>query len=194
MRDDRITACIPVHRPRFNTTLPRALASVFEQTRPVDALAVATDLDHAGAACTRNRALDMVDTGWVAFLDSDDLWRPFHLEALEQHALATGADVVFPWFDVTGPGAFDPLAQWEGVPFDPAELETHNRIPVTVLARTDLLRDVGGFMPLGPPENPCDDWGCWRAVAAAGGKISHLNRRTWLWIWGNNTSGRGDRW
>lgn len=188
----KITAAIPVHRPRFHSTLPRALASVFEQTRPVDALVVATDLDHAGAAATRNRALAMVRTDWVAFLDSDDMWRPFHLEALAAHAQETGADLVFPHFDVIN--GFDPFAQWEGVPFDPVELGNHNRVPVTVLVRTELLREAGGFQPAGPPDNPCDDWGAWRALVAAGGTISHLNRRTWCWVWGDNTSGRGDRW
>lgn len=190
-----ITVVVPVHLPRFHSTLDRALRSVWEQVLVPDAVVVSVDRGHDGAATTRNRGLEMVATEWVAFLDSDDQLMPNHLSALAQRQRETGADLVFPHFTVTGPGAFDPFAAYEGVPFDPGSLAVYNRIPVTVLVWTALLRDVGGFQPLGPPDNPCDDWGAWRALAAAGGVISHLNLRTWYWHWHpGNTSGRGDAW
>lgn len=193
-----ITVAVPVHGPRLHTTLDGALRSVWEQTRPPDAVAVAVDSTHAGAAATRNRALSMVRTEWTAFLDSDDLLAPGHLEQLERHQQETGADVVYPHFTVilaggaTGP---DPFFDREGQPFDPELLKTRNTIPVTVLARTRMLLDVGGFAPKGPPDNPCDDWGCWEKLVAHGARFSALNARTWYWRWlGDNTSGRGDRW
>lgn len=188
-----VTVVVPVHPPRLNSTLPAALASVWEQTVLPDSLVVTVDNLHEGAAKTRNKGLWQVGTEWTAFLDSDDLLRPFHLEALLAHAQATGADLVFPHFDVID--GWDPFARYEHTPFDPEELETFNRIPVTVLARTGLLRAGGGFQPLGPPDNPCDDWGCWRAFVQAGGVISHLDRRTWSWRWhSGNTSGDSGRW
>jgi len=191
-----ISVVVPVHPPRLHSTLPAALASVWEQTVLPDSVVLAVDTGHDGAAATRNRGLWQVGTEWTAFLDSDDLLRPFHLEALTAHQRLTGADLVFPHFDVID--GWDPFAQWEHTPFDPAELETHNRIPVTVLVRTGRLRGAGGFRPLGPPENPCEDWGAWRAMAAGGARIEHLDRRTWLWRWSSgpagNTSGRSDTW
>ena len=188
-----ITVVVPVHPPRLHSTLDRALRSVWEQTLLPDAVVVTADQGHWGAAKTRNRGLELVDTEWVAFLDSDDALMPNHLSELARHQRETGADLVFPHFTVVN--GFDPWAEYEGRPFHPEELATFNRIPVTVLARTALLRDAGGFQPLGPPDNPCDDWGAWRALVAAGGTISRLNVRTWYWHWHpGNTSGRGDAW
>lgn len=190
-----ITVVVPVHPPRFHSTLDRALRSVWEQVLVPDCVVVSVDRGHDGAAVTRNRGLELVATEWTAFLDSDDQLMPNHLAELVRHQEETGADLVFPHFTVIGPGAFDPFAAYEGKPFNPVELETFNRIPVTVLVRTALLRDVGGFQPLGPPDNPCEDWGAWRALVAAGGTISRLNLRTWYYHWhAGNTSGRNDTW
>jgi len=189
-----VTVVVPVHPPRFHTTLDRALRSVWEQQAPPAAVVVEVDHSHAGAAVTRNRGLAAVQTEWVAFLDSDDQLRPAHLRRLTEHQRDTGADLVYPWFDVVN--GWDPFPDRFGVPFDPAVLRERNTVPVTVLARTSLIRDVaGGFRPKGPPDNPCDDWGCWDEMVTAGAQFSHLPERTWLWWWATgNTSGRGDVW
>jgi glycosyltransferase involved in cell wall biosynthesis len=188
-----VTAVVPVHLPRLRSGIfDRAIESIEWQTRPVDAISISVDTTHAGAAKTRNRALAGVTTQWSAFLDSDDQWRPNHIAALMDHAEKTGADLVYPWFTV--PEGWDPFPQFEGQPFSAKALETQNYIPVTVLVRTDLIREVGGFQPKGPPENPCDDYGAWDALLRAGAKFSHLNMRTWYWHWGDNTNGRGDVW
>lgn len=192
-----VTVVIPVHPPRFFTTLDRALRSVWEQLYVPQAVIVEVDLAHAGAAATRNLGLEQVTTEWVAFLDSDDQLRPGHLAGLHDMARETGADLVYPWFDVAN--GWDPFPDRFGQPFDPEVLRTRNTIPVTVLARTELVRAVGGFRPKGPPENPCDDWGCWEAMLAAGGRFVHLPERTWIWHWhrsatDGNTSGRGNAW
>jgi glycosyltransferase involved in cell wall biosynthesis len=195
-----VTVCIPSIPPRRHSTFHRAIQSVMEQTRQPDAVAVAVDHAHAGAAVTRNAALKTVETEFCAFLDDDDQLRPFHLEALLDYATATGADLVYPWFDVisTSGNGFDPFADMEHRPFDADELTRRNYIPVTVLARTELLRDAGGFAVLNdstePGASPCEDWGAWQRLLAAGGKFAHLDRRSWIWHWGSNTSGRGDRW
>lgn len=188
-----VTAVVPAIPPRMQTHLHRALDSVLMQQSPVAAVSVAVDHVRAGAAANRNRAFNAVETEWTAFLDDDDTWEPCHVGALLAHAEATGADMVYPWFTVVD--GFDPFPDREGATFDPEELKRRNFIPITVLIRTVLLRDVGGFWPKGPPENPCEDWETWERVVAAGGRISHLPRRTWNWHWhSGNTSGRSDRW
>jgi glycosyltransferase involved in cell wall biosynthesis len=192
-----VTVVIPVHPPRFFTTLDRALRSVWEQLYVPQAVVVEVDRAHAGAAATRNLGLEKVDTEFVAFLDSDDQLRPGHLAGLYDMAREAGADLVYPWFDVAN--GWDPFPDRFGQPFDPEILKTRNTIPVTVLARTELVRDVGGFQPKGPPENPCEDWGCWEAMLAAGARFVHLPERTWIWHWhrsaaDGNTSGRGNAW
>lgn len=190
---DGVTAVIPSIPPRVGTHLHRAIDSVLQQDRPVDAISVSVDRHRRGAAANRTRAVSGVGTKWTAFLDDDDEWCPDHVRLLLEHAEDTGADLVYPWFTV--PEGWDPWPYREGQPFDEALLRTMNYIPITVLVKTELLWEAGGCKPKGPPENPCDDWGTWEALLAAGAVFSHLNRRTWIWHWhGQNTSGRADKW
>lgn len=192
---DGVTAVIPSIPPRTGTYLHRALDSVLQQDRPVDAISVSVDHERLGSARNRTRALSGVGTQWTALLDDDDEWNPDHVRLLLDHARATGADLVYPWFTV--PSGFDPWPHREGQPFDEARLRTENYIPITVLVRTELLWDAGGFTPKDPdnPQSLCDDWGTWERLLAAGARFEHLNRRTWLWHWHeHHTSGRPDRW
>lgn len=196
-RTGEVTAVIPVHPPNLdNGMFLRAMTSVARQSCPVDQISVAVDRDHRGAARTRDDALSGVTTEWTAFLDSDDEWYPGHVDALLATARSTGADVVYPWFDVRD--GFDPFPQYEGQPFNAKVMrETQNYVPITVLAKTDLLWAAGGFGAnvRGPRNNPCDDWGMWRALLKAGAKFVHHNGRTWRWNWhSGNTSGSGENW
>lgn len=194
-----ITVVIPTIEPR-KALLERALESVRGQTRYPDGIVVEGDRLREGAAAVRNRGLSRVETEWVAFLDDDDELLKNHLMLLEAYQRRTGADLVYPWF-------IQPEKNWDGLgafgkPFHELadELAHRNWIPVTVLARTRLLRDVGGFAP--PPGHiECEDWGAWRRLYAAGAQIVHLPRKTWIWHhWTDesgqvgNTSGRADRW
>lgn len=188
-----VTAVIPAIPTRVGRELHRALDSVLMQDRPVDAISVSVDHERQGAARNRSRALSGVGTEWTALLDDDDEWNTDHVRLLMDHARETGADLVYPWFTV--PEGWDPWPHREGQTFSPEILRQYNYIPITVLVRTDLLWEVGGFTPKGPPDNPCDDWGTWDKLVEAGAAISHLNRRTWIWHWhGGNTSGRSDKW
>jgi glycosyltransferase involved in cell wall biosynthesis len=192
-----VTVVIPTIPPRGHGQLQRALSSVLHQTRPVDAISIAVDHHHDGSAITRNRALAGVRTEWCAFLDDDDELMPDHLSALMDAARETGADVVYPWFDV--PEGFDPFPQYEGAPFNAAVLrDVQNYIPVTVLARTGMVHAAGGFRDrndsAASDASPCDEWGLWLKLLDLGAKFEHYNGRTWIYHWENNTSGRGDRW
>lgn len=190
-----VTAVIPSIPPRTHTYLHRALDSVLRQEQPVDAISVSIDHGRLGSARNRSRALCSVGTKWTALLDDDDEWYPDHIRLLMEHAEETGADLVYPWFNA--PEGWDPWPEREGQPFDEELLRTMNYIPITVLVRTDLLWDAGGFTPKDPdnPESLCDDWGTWERLLACGATFSHLNRRTWAWHWhGHHTSGRPERW
>jgi glycosyltransferase involved in cell wall biosynthesis len=194
-RRGQVAAVIPVHAPNVaNGMLIDALVSVTAQSRPVDAIHVAVDTEHDGAAVTRTRALAGVTAEWAAFLDSDDRWYPHHVEALLETARDTNADVVYPWFDL--PVGTDPFPQYEGREFDAETIRSHqNYIPITVLARTSLLHHVGGFEHRGDPGNPCEDWGMWIKCLNEGAKFVHHYARTWEWRWhGGNTSGSGSAW
>lgn len=189
-----ITVVIPTIPPRAKM-LVRALESVRNQTRAPDDVIVQHDHDGLGAAECRNRALKLVDTDFVAFLDDDDELLPQHLQVLEDWQKDTDADLVYPWYE----GINQNLWPWKplGRPFDD-ELRDYicnvgNFIPITCLVRVSLLRAVGGFQSFtwSDPENPCEDWATWVAMLHGGAKFSHCPQITWTWHGhGGHTSGR----
>lgn len=176
-----IDVVIPYHRVRAtNGMLDRAIASVHAQTVPCRAITVLDDIA-AGSARTRNLGLDLVESKWVAFLDSDDELDPDHLRQLTDHGARTGADLVYPWFRRAG----GPDPWWErfGQEFDKEALRRSNFIAVTVLARTDVVRAAGGFradLTVSAPAQ-CDEWPLWLRMLDLGAKFVHWPERTWTW-------------
>lgn len=183
-----ITVVIPTIPPRHKQFL-RALDSVSQQTLRAAAVVIESDIGRLGAAAARNRALESVTTEWVAFLDDDDVMYPNHLKLCARYATLQNLDVVYPGYDCDD----DPVNCF-GIPFDASLLRQRNFIPVTVLARTELVRAAGGFQPH-PDEHgdPCEDWGLWLAMLDNGAKFGHLPVKTWRWNLGG-TRGRPDRW
>ena len=190
-----VSVIIPAHPGRVrNGMLNEATRSVWTQTRPPDALHVVVDHEQLGAPATRARALEHATTKWVAFLDSDDLFLPRHLEWLLRHAEETGVDYVYSWFRILqqapsgarrelpfdgerGDGVFPPghfLNDFD--PNDPIETT------ITVLVRTDLAKQVGmRALDRGHDANTGEDRAFTLDCLAAGATISHLKRFSWLW-------------
>jgi glycosyltransferase involved in cell wall biosynthesis len=167
----------------------RAMDSVRAQILLPDAVCVAIDVEGQGAAPTRTRALNMARTDWVAFLDSDDVWLPKHLYWLINHAQETGADFVYSWFKVlqqfpdgsTNVLEVDPIFP-PGHYLKPWDPENPIETTVTTLVRTELAQAVG-FKALdrGHDANSGEDFNFREGIEAAGGKVSHLVRKSWLW-------------
>jgi glycosyltransferase involved in cell wall biosynthesis len=202
-RRETISVVTPVHPGRIrNGLFAECLQSIHAQTLLPDAHCVAIDLDGEGAAPTRQKALMQARTDWVAFLDSDDLFLPRHLARMLHHAQEHELDFVYSWFKVLqdfGGGnrrvlEDDPifpmthyLNPWN--PDDPIETT------ITVFVRTELAQSVG-FQALDRGEaNSGEDRFFTLGCMAAGAKIGHLVRKTWLWRHSNvngvvlNTSG-----
>lgn len=203
IEDARVLIVIPTIKGR-EALLKRAVKSIREDDLLV-AGAIETDHEGRGPAYCRNLAvLNSLNAGvrpeFIAFLDDDDEFQPGHVGKMLAHAEETGADVVYPWFDLNVGGVIDnsrdPLGAF-GRPFDPVAIRANNYIPVTALVRTDLFVQVGGFpQPLSEawPHADCEDWALWQRLLDAGATFSHLAERTWTWHWhGKNTSGRPDR-
>jgi hypothetical protein len=179
-----VTVVIPTRdRPAL---LADALASVAAQDEPPartlvvddgsrEPVAVATGgavelIRHAvgrGVSAARNRGLEQVTTEWVAFLDDDDLWAPPKLA--RQLAAAAAAEAAVVWCAVLGvddrrrPVGIVRAANPEGLM---PRLVRTNAIgsPSGVLARTELVRAVGGFdeeLAL------LADWDLWLRLATA---------------------------
>lgn len=163
--------------PGRESMLARALESAHAQTIPVR-VEVELDTDGVGPAGPRNRAIGRVETPWIAFLDDDDELRPFHCEALLEVAGETGADLVWPQFDVRA-GRRQPTNHPPDrtMPVhDLSYLDTDNFIPITYLVRTDMVRKVGGFREGFCPE----DHQILIDMRNAGMVAAHLRRRTWI--------------
>lgn len=190
-----VTAVIPTIPVRRNL-LKRAVASVYDQTVQPIRIATALDRKREGSAVTRNRALDMAETHWVAFLDDDDYWLPEHVETLLTAANGSGADVVYSGCVVLD-GNDDEVPMQEewgrfGKEFDPDLLRQKSYLPVTSLVRTSLAQRARFGAPAG---TDYDDWGFYLRLLDMGAQFLHVPVVTWIWPhWGGNTSGRGDRW
>lgn len=186
-----ITAVIPAHLPRLTDgSLRRAVESVLAQELPVVAIAIAVDGLGEGAAATRQRALEMARTEWVAFLDADDYWYPNHTRVLAALADATDADYTYSWFDGNQP--FSP-ATHRGRQMDP--IQPHHTT-MTVLVRTTLAQQVG-FQP--HPEATAawaaEDWLFTLNCLQRGAAFAGTPEVTWHYgVDGRNTSGFASRW
>ncbi len=191
MTEPRTTIVTPFHAARATSgLLGRASDSVLAQTVPVKHIMI-EDLGRQGAAATRQRGLDLVETPWTAFLDSDDTMDPDHIEHLLRCAEETGADYVYPWFRVVG--GTDPFPMFFGKPWDNA---APNSTTITILVKTELAKSVG-FTRDPTVQVSGEDFLFTLGCVAASAKIVHLPRRSWTWnhspmINSSGLPGRGD--
>lgn len=135
--DLRITAVIPT----FNRAplLGRCIESALGQSRKPDEIVVVDDgstdetadvvaryddvvyvrQQNAGPSAARNRGAEAATGAWVAWLDSDDVWLPEHLERMADTIAATegAADVYFG--DLLRPVDGREVSHWARCDFDP---------------------------------------------------------------------------
>jgi glycosyltransferase involved in cell wall biosynthesis len=202
---DAVTVVVPTI-PGREALLQRALASVWAQLRPAQAVVVVRDHRRRGAWWARNLGASMAVTGWVAWLDDDDELLPHHLQTLVAAGEATGAGLVFGYAEFVG--GVDPLAVVDDqghlvpsplhVPFGAKQAEwirrVGNYVPVTYLVRTQLVEQVGGmpqpFSPDWPQAN--EDHGFLIRLLDAGVKFHNAQQITWRYHFhAANTGGRG---
>lgn len=190
-----ITVIVPTVGRTRRDMLARALGSIGDQNLQPAATIVEEDTHHEGPAIVRNRAVERVETEFIAFLDDDDFLLPNHLGALALGQQQMNADVVWPWFRVQG--GTDPFPFFKGRQWNP---EDPHQIPITTLIRTSAFRAVGGFRTV--LEGPTDKFGnragedfqLWLDLSAAGFKFYHVNEVTWVWCHhGRNSSGLPSR-
>lgn len=181
-RYDRVTVgvAIPSIPPRSDL-LERSLRSVLAQTFTAHQISVVVDTEGHGAAWTRNRAWRALTTDYVAFLDDDDEMGPNHLQVLVDSALATSADMTFPWFNVQG-GA-DPFPHHFGREWS---LDDPHQTTITALWKRSALELIDGFQEA--PQSADregnrfgEDLDAVVRLARAGGTVHHVAKRTWTW-------------
>ena len=123
-----------------------------------------------GVAGARNRGIEQAAFPWIAFLDDDDRWSPDKLRVQLERAEAEAADFVYTAGLAIAVG--DGRVLWSSPAFTPEQLrrEIRSRNVVfagssNVLARTDLLRRLGGF---DESLHHIADWDLWIRLTEAG--------------------------
>lgn len=153
--------------PERKAMLTELLESVEAQTVQPAAHLIVRD-DGRGRVATANRAVGMVDTGWLCIVDDDDLLLPNHVETL---AANLTADVVWTWVDVRGH-----RDDWTpNAPYEPGRLERGNYIPVTCAISAELWREQGGWRDV-----KLHDWDLLRRCERAGAMFLNVPVVTWV--------------
>ena len=123
-----------------------------------------------GVAHARNRGIERAKHPWIAFLDDDDRWSPDKLRV--QLDLARAEDADFVYTAGLAVAAADGRVLWRSPAFTPAELRqgirSRNLVfagSSNVLARTELLRHLGGF---DESLYHIADWDLWIRLTEAG--------------------------
>jgi glycosyltransferase involved in cell wall biosynthesis len=203
--------------PTYNRSrrLRRALASVMAQTRPPDEVVVVDDgstedttgwirdefplvvyirQKHEGVSAARNRGVMECRSEWIAFLDSDDEWRPEKLER-QARALANNPDYHLCHSNETW------IRNGRRVNEGKRHAKSGGRIfrrclplcvisPSAAVVRRSLLEEMGGFDESLPV---CEDYDLWLRICARhpvlfleeplivkhGGHADQLSRRHW---------------
>jgi glycosyltransferase involved in cell wall biosynthesis len=121
-----------------------------------------------GLPAARNAGLQVATGEWVAFCDDDDLWAPDKLTLQLSAAQADGAV-----WSCAGAVEIDPdlrVVGWQRSPstLGAEDLRRRNAVPgggSGVVARTDVVRALGGFDEALPA---AEDWDLWLRLAAVG--------------------------
>jgi len=134
------------------------------------------DRPHEGLASTRNAGIDAARGDVIALLDADDKWKPGLLDAQLRLLQESGADLVYCDAELCGDAEFAGRRFMDRYPSSgevtAAALLLKKCVVVmsTVVARTQALRDAGGF-DLAVPF--CEDLDLWVRMSLAGAKFAY---------------------
>jgi len=137
-----------------------------------------------GVSAARNTAIGVARGEFLAFLDPDDLWAPWHLErALARFSQDPTADVCTGPvinFRNGAPGSYrkkKPIARWKMEHF-PHSLAVHNFIqPSATVVRRAAVVDVQGFETEQTLQH-IEDYDLWIRLVLAGKRFAFLNEAT----------------
>jgi glycosyltransferase involved in cell wall biosynthesis len=182
--------------PGRESFLERAVNSVINQTLKADEIIICCDNKRLGAPINRDKALNKVTNEFVAILDDDDYLLPLHLETLFSTIKEQNADLVYPAWQQEQ-GFITHLNYIFGKEWDNNNI---HQVPITWMAKTQSLIDVGGFSS-GFDVNVHEldeqghrigeDFNIIKKLVNSNKKIFHVNEITWVWNSNNPGSTQG---
>lgn len=155
--------------------LQAMLTDWYAQTVQPDEHRIGVDYARRGPAIVRNELCQSVSTEWLTFADDDDRFDPNHLETLL--ANSNDADVIW-----TFPRVVGEQTGWEGP--DHRCPPDRGQIPVTVLCRTSLFKEVGGF----PPGFAAEDEAMFENLIDIGARFRCVHETTWTYCFSHGTN------
>lgn len=169
------------HAPDDGTT---AIVHAFAVEHPDQCVELIRHEQNKGVSAARNTAIAAAKGEFVAFLDPDDLWAPWHLERLlakfakeaDRHVV-TGPVVRFRKDAARAYRQELVLPDWKVRNF-PHSLSVHNFIqPSATMVRRDALVGVGGFTTE-PTLQHIEDYDLWIRLVEAGKRFAFLREPT----------------
>jgi len=181
-----VTICT-AHIPPRGPHLSRAVMSIASQTVLPKEHLISVDYNKIGQPANLDKCVWSAKSKYVAILDDDDEMLPDHLELIYDYIESTGADLVYPWFKFETSGNAGHLEEFA---FKEWKNEEFHTIPITWIAKTDVIKAVGGFSN---GFDPCSfnvdekgfrigsDRNITRNIINAGYIIKHLPKVTWIY-------------
>lgn len=195
-----VTVCTATISTRVEL-LERAKKSVENQTLKVKKHLIKLDENKDGHAIILDWLITNSETKYVAILDDDDELLPNHIELLYNKIIETGADLVYPHFKYSSLPDGGHLERFRGKPWD----NNHpHQVPITWMAKRDVILEVGGFsggfdifsMEVDAEGNRVgQDFHLIKKLAAANKHITNIPDVTWIYHVGHpSTQGIPIRW
>ena len=127
-------------------------------------------------AASRNKGIEAARGDWVAFLDSDDLWRPEKLDRClaaisDESEILSHREETFQNGEVisVSPHYKKSAAEYRSLLF-----KGNCFSPSATVVRKSLLAKVGGFS-VDPAITTCEDYDLWLRLAQTGAKVQFID-------------------